>query len=74
MIQFVTNEEKGEDFPRGVFENKKSGSKKLLSLPSDYTTVENLYDTRNKSTKIWAPKTPDFKDIDDFSSFNIAVS
>ena len=74
MIQFVTNEEKGEDFPHGAFENKRSGSKKLLPLPSDYTTVENLYDARNKSTKIWAPQTPDFNDIDDFSSFNIAVS
>ena len=74
MIQFVTNEETGEDFPHSAFENKKSDSMKLLPLPSEYTTVENLYDTRYKSTKIWAPKTPNFKDLDDFSSFNIAVS
>ena len=74
MIQFVTNEETGEDFPHSAFENKKSDSKKLLPLPSEYTTVENLYDTRYKSTKIWAPKSPNFKDLDDFSSFNIAVS
>ena len=32
-----------------------------------------MYDTKTKSSKIWAPKTPDFKDLDDFSLFDLAV-
>ena len=73
MIQFVTNEEKGEDFPCSSFTNKTSRCKKLVPLPPEYTSVENLYDTKTKSSKIWAPKTPDFKDLDDFSLFDLAV-
>ena len=42
MIQFVTNEERGEDFPQVKFGANKSGSKKLLPLQSEYTTVENV--------------------------------
>ena len=54
MIQFVTNEEMGEDFPCSSFTNKTSRCKKLVPLPPEYTSVENLYDTKTKSSKVWA--------------------
>ena len=57
-------------FPKSKFENNISGSKKLVPLPPEYTTVGNLYE-RTKSTKIWAPKFPNFKD---FNEFEIAFS
>ena len=45
-----------------------------MPLPPEYSTVENKYSTRTKSSKVWAPKTPNFQDIDDFAALNNAVS
>ena len=74
MIQFVTKNESGIDFPNVPFENQTTKSKKLTPLPPEYTTVENSYDARGKSAMIWAPKTPGFKDLDNFLTFECAVS
>ena len=61
MIQFPTHKENGEDFPNSTLEQKVSGSKKLKPLPSEYTTVENLYIPRSKSTKLWPPQSSKFR-------------
>ena len=42
-----TNEEREEEVPQVAFRANKSSSKKLIPLPSEYTTVANLYDKRN---------------------------
>ena len=74
IIQFVTDEDEGEDFPHSEFSNKvSSGSKKLMPLPAEYTKVQNLYSARSNSCKLWAPPFPTFSESTEFSTFDNAV-
>ena len=67
LIQFVTDEREGLDFPYSKISS--SGSKKLLPLPAEYTKVENLYSVRSDSCKLLAPLCPTFSDLIEFPSY-----
>ena len=70
MIQFKTNENEGTPF-RKVNVSKvvqsSNKSKKHSSLPSEYTTIKDLFQERTKNEKLWAPLcNVNFSDIIDF--------
>ena len=70
MIQFKTNENEGTpfqkvDISKAVQSSNKS--KKLSPLPSEYTTVKDLFQDRTKNEKLWGPLcNVHFSDITDF--------
>ena len=76
MIQFKPYENEGTpfqkvDISKAVQSSNKS--KKLLPLPSEYTTVKHLFRDRIKNEKLWAPLcNVNFSDITDFQELDSA--
>ena len=76
MIQFKTNKNEGTlfqkvDISKAVQSSNKS--KKLSPLPSEYTTVKQLFRDKTKNEKLWAPLcNVNFSDITDFQELDSA--
>ena len=57
IIQFVTNEDKGVDFPEiDISNNISTKSKKLSPLPGEYINVQKLFsEEKTRVNELWAP-------------------
>ena len=76
MIQFKVNENEEMPFQKvDISKTVQSSnkSKKLSPLPSEYTTVKDLFRDRTKNEKPWAPlSNVNFLDIADFKELDSA--
>ena len=73
-IQFRHNADQGEEFPPAQFpERLNRESKKLAPLPSDYTSVKNVYPAKFK-TELYAPLSPDHVSPTEFPTYDYAVT
>ena len=76
MIQFKSNENEGTPFQKvdiSKVVRSFNKSKKLSPLPSEYTTVKDLFRDRTKNEILWAPlRNENFSDITDFQELDSA--
>ena len=74
IVQFRNTKDDGEDFPPIPFTDKATKeSKKLAPLPSEYTSVKNVYSAK-LNTELWAPASPDYVSPTEFPNYDIAVA
>ena len=74
IVQFRNTKDDGEDFPPTPFTDKIiKESKKLAPLPSEYTSVKNVYPPKF-NTELWAPPSPDYVSPTEFPNYDIAVA
>ena len=74
IVQFRNTKDDGKDFPSTPFTDKiTKESKKLAPLPSEYTSVKNVYPAKF-NTELWAPASPDYVSPTEFPNYDIAVA
>ena len=74
VVQFRHTKDDGEKFPPTQFPEKVSReSKKLAPLPSDYTSVTNVYPAKF-NTDLYAPPSLDHVSPTEFPNYNSAVA
>ena len=74
IVQFRNTKDDGEDFPPTRFTDKVTKeSNKLALLPSEYTSVKNVYPAKF-NTELWAPASLDHVSPTEFPNYDIAVA
>ena len=74
IVQFRSTKEDGDDFPPTPFTDKVTKeSKKLAPLPSEYTSVKNVYPAKF-NTELRAPASPDYVLPIEFRNYDIAFT
>ena len=74
IIQFRQSKDDGEEFPPAQFPEKVNReSKKLAPLPSEYTSVKNVYPAKF-NTELHAPPSPDHVSPTEFPNYDSAVT